>query len=90
MYALCTCGLPKRVRAKAHGKLPAFSIEKYSARNDAERLKEPNIDCVVVFEPDFSTPRIVMHIWVHSTTTATPCGFKMHSIAFAICVVSRS
>jgi hypothetical protein len=36
------------------------------------------------------SPRIIMHICLASTTTATPCGLIAHSIASAICVVRRS
>lgn len=38
----------------------------------------------------YETPRIAMHMWLASTTTATPCGASTSSIAIAICFVKRS
>jgi hypothetical protein len=45
---------------------------------------------VVVVLPDFSTPRMTMHKWEDSITTATPWGFKTSAIASATCFVNRS
>jgi hypothetical protein len=36
------------------------------------------------------TLRIIMHVCLASTTTATPCGLIAHSIASALCDVRRS
>src|SRR4029077_10021207 len=45
---------------------------------------------VIVEECCFSTPRIIMHRCLASTTTPTPCGLIALSITSAICVVRRS
>jgi len=45
---------------------------------------------VIVEECCFSTPRIIMHRCLASTTTPTPCGLMALPIASAICVVRRS
>ena len=50
----------------------------------------PSIELVVASEFCFSTPRIIMHKWEASMTTATPRGFKVSLIASRIWVVNRS
>ena len=45
---------------------------------------------VIVFEPGFRTPRMVMQRCSHSMTTITPRGSRMRLMASAIWVVSRS
>ena len=44
---------------------------------------------VIAFEFCFSTPRINMHRWTASITTATPRGCSTSLIVLAIWVVSR-
>jgi len=38
--------------------------------------KHPTMALVTVQEPDFCTPRITMHIWLASMTTATPAALN--------------
>lgn len=52
--------------------------------------KQPRIELVTVFALTFCTPRMTIHIWLHSITTATPLGSMASSMATAISRVSRS
>lgn len=52
--------------------------------------KQPLIQLVVVLAPVFWTPRITIHRWLASTTTATPCGWRISNMASDTCFVSRS
>ena len=49
----------------------------------------PVNDEVVVAEPCFSTPRICIHIWLASITTATPIGLRASWMQSRICTVRR-
>jgi hypothetical protein len=63
---------------------------KNSLRVRASARKHPVTAEVTVVAPGLETPRMHMHMWLASRTTATPCGFKISSSAVAICFVSRS
>src|SRR3569833_2596064 len=52
--------------------------------------KQPNTQLVMVVDFDFSTPRITMHRWLDSKTTATPCGWSTSMTASATFLVSLS
>lgn len=52
--------------------------------------KHPSTQLVTVDVAVCSTPRITMHKWLDSMTTATPCGFNISMIALATSFVRRS
>jgi hypothetical protein len=61
-----------------------------SARVAGFVFNSPRTALVLVIEPGFRTPRIVMQLWLASTTTATPRGFTSFMIKSAIVSVIRS
>ena len=59
-----------------------------SIRVELRVRNTPSIAEVTALEFDFSTPRIIMHRWNASITTATPWGWRMSISAVAIfCVI---
>lgn len=50
----------------------------------------PSMQLVVVLDPVFCTPRMTMHKWLDSMTTATPWGLRTSDNASATCLVRRS
>ena len=61
-----------------------------SIRVRAFSRNAPSMELVTQNEFCFSTPRIDMHRWVASMTTATPSGLIFSRIVSAIWLVSRS
>jgi hypothetical protein len=51
---------------------------------------QPSTQLVIVVALVFSTPRITIHRWLDSITTATPCGFRTSMTAWATSLVRRS
>ena len=54
---------------------------------EAELRKLPSMQEVFICECCFSTPRIIMHRWLASTTTPTPCAPTIFCTALATWVV---
>ena len=61
-----------------------------SSRVFALLRMQPSIQLVTVKELVFWTPRMTMHRWLDSMTTATPRGWRTSESARATCLVSRS
>src|SRR5690625_3592082 len=73
------------------GSVQRFSIPcRNSWRVRGSVLKTPRMALVRVVELCFSTPRIIMHMWCASVTTASPSGCSSPVRASAICEVMRS
>src|ERR1700693_5445399 len=64
--------------------------ERNSERVSSSLRKQPSMEEVTAAECCFSTPRIIMHRWRASITTATPWGSITFWMVSAICVVKRS
>ena len=64
--------------------------ERNSALVLGSSLKTPIMEEVTVRALIFCTPRMTMHMWLASTTTATPLGLMALSTARAISFVSLS
>src|SRR5215472_16023332 len=58
-----------------------------SRRLDGSSRKAPSIRLVTIVTPGLCTPRVVMHWWAASMTTATPLGCSTSSSVLAICAV---
>src|SRR5574341_1468806 len=71
-----------------------FSLRLINSKNSmrvaALRRNCPRMAEVTITLPGFLMPRIVMHRWAASTTTATPWGRKAFIIVSAIWLVKRS
>ena len=88
------CILPQRpspvntINSQCHRPIPIRF--KNSSLVFALLRMHPNMQLVTVVAPGFCTPRITMHRWLDSITTATPCGLSTSVMARATCFVRRS
>src|SRR5690606_26872524 len=76
--------------AAVHQRRPAPPVSmkrRNSARVRASSRKLPSMVEVTMLTPRLCTPRVVMHSWLASTTTPTPCGASTRWMQPAICAV---
>ena len=80
-------GILQRISLKSH--LRFKRLRNSSLVFALDRI-QPNMQLVVVVAPVFCTPRMTIHKWLDSMTTATPCGLRTSLTARATCFVNLS